>query len=185
MKLQMKTVLAILLPVVLTGSAAAQVRMALPGGSNPYIGAPAYLPGPIIGPVAGMKIELPAPRLNPGMAISLAPTPAAYVAVMAVIPVLPIPMIPSRPIIPMIRPMATRENVSHPLAPILPGLIAQFGTAEKKNNWQKEISENLFDGRLIPERKIVVDPRNGSAPIHPSHNIGLPEQQLEIEIGAY
>ena len=185
MKLQQKTFLAILLPAVLAGSAAAQVRMVLPGGSNPYIGAPAYLPVPISGPVAGMKIELPAPRLNPGMAITLAPTPAAYVAVMAVIPVLPIPMIPSRPIVPIIRPMATRENVAHPLAPILPGLGAQFGTADKKNNWQKEISENLFDGRLIPERKVIVDPRNGSAPVRPSSNIGLPEHDLEIEIGAY
>lgn len=185
MKLQMKTVLAILLPVVLTGSAAAQVRMALPGGSNPYIGAPIYLPGPISGPVAGMKIELPAPRLNPGMAITLAPTPAAYVAVTAVIPLLPIPMIPSRPIVPVIRPMATRENVAHPLAPILPGLGAQFGSAEKKNNWQKEISENLFDGRLIPERGTVVDPRDSENPVRPGRNIGLPELDLEREIGAY
>jgi len=177
MKLQQKTFLAILLPAILAGSAAAQMRMVLPGGSNPYIGAPISLPGPISAPISGMKIELPAPRLNPSVSITLAPTPLAAVAIMGVFPVLPIPMIPSRPVVPAVRPAASRENVAHPLAPILPGLGAQFAAAEAKNDWRKELGEGLFDGRLIPARK--------PAPVRAGHNISLPERDLEIEIGAY
>lgn len=177
MKLQLKTLSRILLPLLLSAPAAAQVRAILPGGSNPYIGVPATLPGPAINPVAGMRIELPAPRLNPGLSVKLAPTPSTLIPIMGVFPILPIPMIPSRPVVPVVRPAASRENVAHPLAPILPGLGAQFATAEKKNDWQKELGEELFDGRLIPSRK----PR----PLRPGEYVTLPETDLEAEIGAY
>ncbi len=179
MKLSLKTVVAVLLPALLSVPASAQFRAILPGGANPYIGAPVILPSPAINPIAGMRIDLPAPRLNPGLAVTLAPAPApsAAVAIMGVFPILPIPMIPSRPVVPVVRPAASRENVAHPLAPILPDLRAQFGTAEKNNDWQKELAEGLFDGRLIPARK--------PAPVRPSVRVTLPEADLEAEIGAY
>jgi len=179
MKLQLKTLSRVLLPLLLSVPAAAQVRTLLPGGSNPHIGSPIRLPGPSINPVAGMRIDLPAPRLNPGLSVNLAPTPSAPVAIMGVFPILPIPMIPSRPVVPVVRPSASRENVAHPLAPILPGLGAQFSEAasEKKNDWQKELGEELFDGRLIPSRK--------PAPVRPGEYVTLPEADLEVEIGAY
>lgn len=177
MKLQLKTVIGILLPAVLAGSAAAQAVRILPSG--PGIGAPIYFPGPVTGPTAQIKIELPSPRLNPGLTVTLAPV------VMGVFPALPMPMIPDRPIIPAIRPIAVRENVAHPLAPILPGLKAQLSEVDKKNDWKKEIGDGLFDGRLIPERKPVVEPSDRPAPVRPGRQISLPEADLEREIGAY
>lgn len=179
MKLQLKTLSVLLL---LAAPASAQVRLILPGGSNPYIGAPVTLPGPAINPLAWMRIELPAPRLNPGLTVSLAPTPSAAVAIMGVFPILPIPMIPSRPVVPVIRPTASRENVAHPLAPILPGLGAQFAAADsaavpKNDDWKKDLGEGLFDGRFVPSRK--------PEPVRPSERMTLPEIDLEKEIGAY
>lgn len=174
MKLQLKTLSVILL---LAGPAAAQVRVSLPGGSNPYIGAPVHLPAPSISPALGMRIELPAPRLNPGLTVTLAPTPSAAVAIMGVFPVLPLPMIPSRPVIPAIRPSASRENVAHPLAPVLPGLGAQFAAAEKNDDWKKDLGDGLFDGRFIPSRNPEL--------VRPSERLTLPETDLEAEIGAY
>lgn len=166
---------AILLPVLLAAPASAQVAI-LPGGYNPHIGAPVTLPSPAVNYPAITRIELPAPRLDPALNLTLSPVPS--VAIMAVIPVLPIPMIPSRPVVPVIRPVATRENVSHPLAPILPGLNAQFSdekNAEKKGKNEKtgrrDALDELFDGR--------------SQPVRPGRTVYLPERELEIEIGAY
>lgn len=181
MKLQVKPLL-LLLPALLAAPAVAQVRVVLPGGNNPYIGAPAYLPGPAVTPLNNMRIDLPAPSLNPGLAISLAPTPNAAVAIMGVFPVLPIPMIPSRPIVPVIRPEATRENVAHPLAPILPGLGAQFAANDRTVNGEpvkvrRDALDNLFDGG----RKPAPQP----SPVRPSRRVTLPESDLEHEIGAY
>lgn len=181
MKLHLKTLSATLLPALLAGTAAAQVVRGLPGGYNPHIGAPVALPGPIGAPVTGVKIELPAPRLNPGLAVSLAPAPA--VAVMAVIPALPMPRIPSRPIVPVIHPTAARENVAHPLAPILPSLRVQLDEAKAKKDWHKDLGEEVFDGRLIPNRRGVVVVPTAPSPVRPSRRVSLPEWDLESEIG--
>lgn len=181
MKLQLKSFSVILLPVLLAGAASAQVVRGLPGGYNPHIGAPVTLPGPVVSPSIGMKIELPAPRLNPGLSVSLAPAPA--VAVMTVIPVLPMPRIPSRPIVPIIHPTASHENVAHPLAPILPGLRVQLDEAKAKKDWRKDLGDEVFDGRLIPNRRNVVVVPTAPSPVRPSRRVTLPEWDLESEIG--
>ena len=94
---------------------------------------------------------------------------------MGVFPALPIPKIPGNPIVPVIRPVASRENVAHPL----PGVIARLDSEEKteKRDGKKEIADQVFDGRPAPERKPVV--------VVPGRTIGLPEMELEKEIGAY
>lgn len=163
MKLHLKTLIKILLPALLSGPASAQVTMILPGGANPYIGTPVNLPGPLGGATTGMKIEFPTPRLTPDLTVTLTPMPVAESAIIRVFPVFPIPRIPSRPIIPMIRPTASRENVTHPLAQILPGLRVQFAAVEKRNS--TNTFEKMFDGRSV--------------------QISLPERDLEAEIGAY
>jgi hypothetical protein len=170
MNLQLKTSLSFLLPALLAGSAAAQVVSIFPGAWAPSI---AILPGRT--PV--MRIELPSPRLDPGLTITLAPVVAG------VFPALPLPRIPSRPIVPIIRPVASRENVAHPLAAILPGLGVQLGAAEKKEpadaaeNRRREILDHLFDRRPAPSQE--------PEPVRPSRQIGLPERDLEKEIGAF
>ena len=87
-------------------------------------------------------------------------------------------MIPSRPIVPVLVVTAARENVTHPLAVIMPGLRVQLGEAaqKKEKSSKNKKLEDLFDGRRGKEIQ---------EPVRPAQIIGLPEQDLEKEIGAY
>lgn len=157
------------IPAVLAGSAAAQM-VTMPAGMT-YPVAPVSLPGPVTGPTAIIKIELPSPRLDPALAVALNPVPS--VAAFAVLPSLPVPMIPSRPVVPVMRPDARRENVRHPLSPLFPVLRVQLDAKKEKTGAPAPL-DGFFDGRKTPEKKPVVEP--GTV-------FTLPESDLEAEIG--
>lgn len=123
---------------------------------------PVSLPAPVVNYPAPLRIELPAPTLNPGRALVLAAAPVAV----AVLPSLPVPMIPSRPRVPVLRATPERENVRHPLA----GIRVKLNDPEPKRRERKvEILDEIFDGRR--------------APVRPGTVMTLPESDLEHEIG--
>ncbi len=163
----MNKLLVLALPALLAGTAAAQTAVRVLPGALPYPVLPATLPSPVAAYPVPMRIELPAPRLTPGQALVLAPVPA--VAELGVLPTLPVPMIPSRPRVPVVRAVAEKENVRHPLAGIVPLRLRVEETAAKKNEKVEPLDE-VFDGRR--------------APVRPAEVITFPELELEREIGA-
>lgn len=163
----MNKLLVLALPALLAGTAAAQTAVRVLPGALPYPVLPATLPSPVAAYPVPMRIELPAPRLTPGQALVLAPVPA--VAELGVLPTLPVPMIPSRPRVPVVRAVAEKENVRHPLAGIVPLRLRVEETAAKKNEKVEPLDE-IFDGRR--------------APVRPAEVITFPELELEREIGA-
>lgn len=159
------------LPVLLAGTAAAQTAVRVLPGALPYPTLPATLPSPVATYPVPMRIELPAPRLTPGQTLVLAAAPV--VTELGVFPALPLPMIPSRPRVPVVRAVAEKENVRHPLTGIAP-LRARLEetAAEKKtekNREQINPLDEVFDGRR--------------APVRPAEVITFPEFELEREIG--
>lgn len=132
--------------------------------------APVHLPhaGPAI-----VRVELPPPTLGSGLpAASLTPS-------LGVFPTLPIPYIPSRPVVPIYRPAAEKENVKNPFPGLRAKLAAVAGKVAEpktKNDRRREKLDGLFDGRRESEEKPVV----GESVL-----IGLPEEDLKEEIGAY
>jgi hypothetical protein len=161
MKLPTRFLLRASVAALLAGPAGAQV---VPGG----LGAirPLSLPGPVAGPVLVPRIDLPAPSLGSGLPmLSLTPSLAAAPS----FPSLPLPRIPSRPVVPVYRPSAARENVAHPLKPVLPGLRAQLDAPAKDR------AGILFDGRRAPAAKPAVET---------GEFLTIPEADLEAEIGA-
>lgn len=154
----MNTMMTFTLTLILAGSASAQTLI-LPGGrGNFYIGTPANLPGPMANIVISPRINLPAPILTPTVVLTLAPAA-----------------------LPLNRVLAERENVSVPF----PALSAHFAAPAtdgktKDDAAAREKLDNLFDGRK-PAEKLSDDERG---PVRPSRHVGLPEHELENEIGA-
>lgn len=166
----MNKLLVAALPALLAGTAAAQTAVRVLPGALPYPALPVTLPAPVVAYPGPMRIELPAPRLTPGQALVLAPAPA--VAAFGVLPTLPVPMIPSRPRVPVVRAIAEKENVRHPLAGVVPLRMRLEETATVKNEKGREKIDPLdeiFDGRR--------------APVRPAEVITFPEMDLEREIG--
>ena len=159
----MNKLLIVALPALLAGTAAAQV-VVLPG-ALPYPALPASLPSPAVVYPTPLRIELPAPTLNPGRALVLAPAPAS----LAVLPSLPVPMIPSRPRVPVMRVTPERENVRHPLGMPMRLQLDNPGKTARERQEKKDALEELFDGRRAPVRPEVV--------------IGYPELDLQREMG--
>lgn len=160
----MNKLLALAIPALLAGTAAAQSAVVVLPGALPYPALPLTLPSPAAVFPVPTRIELPAPTLVPGRALLLAPAPAAF----AVLPALPVPMIPSRPRVPVFRATPERENVRHPLA----GLRLQLREQEQKKPERREdVLGELFDGRR--------------APVRPGAVLTLPEADLEHEIGVF
>jgi hypothetical protein len=170
MTLNLKKLPWILIPALLAGRAVAQVQR-LPGGINPYIGAPISLPGPYTSPAAGLKIELPAPALHPGaLALKTVSAPAVAISMPGPLPALPFVAI-----------TAERENVRHPLAAVFPDLKVQLSKPEKKGgDAVKEKLDEKFDGRFRKDLPAVELPEDLP---RPARRIGLPEWDLENELG--
>lgn len=145
------------------------MNLALPLVLSVLPAAPVRLPhgGPAI-----VRVELPPPSLGFGLpAASLTPS-------LGVFPALPIPAIPSRPAVPVYRPAAEKENVRHPLSGLRASLAATAAQAKPKARQERrEPLDGLFDGRRVEEEKPAV--------ARESALLGLPESELEREIGAY
>jgi hypothetical protein len=85
------------------------------------------------------------------------------------------------PALPFVAITAERENVRHPLAAVFPDLKVQLSKPEKKGgDAVKEKLDETFDGRFRKDLPAVELPEDLP---RPARRIGLPEWDLENELG--
>ncbi len=180
-----------LLPLLLALNASAVVRvMPVPVRINPLVGLPTVLPSPLTGPLAGRGVTLPAPILTPSL-VTLSPmssmvqAPRLFVSEAAAAPAAA--PVTAAALLPRVRMEAGRENVSMPA--LLPESVMRFAAAADSKKAPAAAPRaaddlrNLFDGSRKPDAAAwePIFPRS-RAP-KPSRRHGLPEDELERELG--
>ena len=170
--------LTILLPILAAATSSAQmamIRFAAP--VNPIAGLPKLLPSPMTGPLAGTGITLPSlvPALTPSMSLTAyAPVPALFLPMSLPSREGRIPATPAQP---------SRGGAGNPLHRMMPDVFIRFGeqAAPSKPGASKEKLDEAFDGESDPSKPAVELPRR--RPVSPGRRIGLPEWELERELG--
>jgi hypothetical protein len=171
-------ILTLLLPALCAATAAAQVssiRFAAP--ISPLAGMPTMLPSPLTGPLMGTGISLPTflPSLTPSPI--LAPSPAAAALPAGIAPL----SLPSREG----HAGRVRDGGVDPLRRVLPGVTIRFAAAgtpakpvEPLPGVAKRKLDETFDGEGQP-----VKPAVDREPVASGRRIGIPELDLERELG--
>lgn len=178
-----------LLPLLFGGSAFAQMRPISPAIINPVAGLPTLpmvLPNPV-SPLAGTIMRLPSamPSLMPDLILALAAAPSApkAFAPAAAAPAMMIVMASASANLPAIRMDADRENVGRRLRRAQPWehrLQLDGTTLKAAAKKDKSALDELFDRGEERGSGSLVDPLS---PVGSSRRIGLPESDLEREIG--
>lgn len=175
-----------ILPLLIALDAAAMVRvMPVPTRINPLVGMPTLLPSPLTGPFSGRGATLPSPVLTPSLAL-MSPAAPSIAPRLNISAVAPIPAA-AAPVLPRVQMDASRENVAMPaLAPESALRLVAAADAKKTPANAPRVADdlrNLFDGSRRPADAAwePIFPRD-RAP-KPSRRHGLPEDELERELG--
>ncbi|NNN07227.1 MAG: hypothetical protein HKL90_15140 [Elusimicrobia bacterium] len=163
-----------LLAVVLLPAAAAAQFSPISPRINPLVGLPAVLPSPAISPLSGgIQLPTPMPALTPSLILAAPAVSVALSARAAAAAPLAQPAVSAR-----------RENVSTPLS----GLPAAVIRVENRRAADKAPAvaptpEVASDQESLDQLFDRGETRIGSRAANSSRRIGLPEQDLERELG--